>query len=327
MSIDTFDRMYGEIKQSIADLVAADDHLVKSYIALSGGVDSMVILHACAALKNEFPLQYEFEAIHVHHGLSQNADSWADFCKQMGTNLNIKVHIEKVDMGKTLSSIESRAREARYAAIATHAQGSNLILGHHRDDLLEGVLLQLMRGAGPTGLASLSKETEGHGMRKLRPMLDYDKNQIQLMARMIGLDWVEDDSNDDSKFDRNYLRNQVIPLLKLRWPEATTVTATSSQLMHERNNAYEKLLCSEADKYIQGDRIEIEAFTHHALPPIDILLHWMRCNGTYRYTGRQLKEVIRLSQGQDHTGRGLVRMNGCIIRRKNKHLTIEPHSY
>ncbi|MNO82051.1 tRNA(Ile)-lysidine synthase [compost metagenome] len=201
-------------------------------VGLSGGLDSTVLLHllACLARRETLP---PLSAIHIHHGLQAVADDWPEHCRQFCESLGIPLHIERVEVAGG-PSVERAAREARYAAMARHlASGECLITGQHRDDQAETVLFRLFRGAGVRGLAGIPPmRALGHGLL-LRPMLAFSRAELEGYARAQGLSWVEDPSNRDTEFDRNYLRQIVLPGVAARWPGAVANLARSAAHLAE----------------------------------------------------------------------------------------------
>jgi len=197
-------------------------------VALSGGCDSSVLLHAlnrCAG-KLAAPLH----AVHVHHGLLPDADRWTEHCRTTAGRLAVPCDILSVDAApRPGESPESRARQARYGALAAHLPDRAMLLtAHHRDDQAETVLLQLLRGAGPAGLAGMAALAECDFGWLGRPLLDIERADVRAHAIRHALVWVDDPSNADTRFDRNYLRLEVMPLLRARWPGLGIALARSA---------------------------------------------------------------------------------------------------
>lgn len=192
------------------------------HVAFSGGCDSLVLLHLLAQLHQQQPL--ELHAIHIHHGLQQQADQWATHCQRVCEQLSIPITIEYVDIDHCGKGIEAAAREARYS-VFKHllGEGEGLLLAHHQDDQAETLMLQLLRGAGVTGLAAMPAQARFGKGWLLRPLLDCSRQQLENYAREQELDWIEDPSNRDTRFDRNFLRQEVMPLLASRWPAVKPV--------------------------------------------------------------------------------------------------------
>jgi len=176
-------------------------------VGLSGGVDSVVLLHALAQRK-------KVAAVHIHHGLSPNADRWARFCRRLCKQLGVPLTVRRVRVAKRN---EAAAREARYAALAK-LPFDVLALAHQLDDQAETVLMNLLRGAGPRGARGMPQRASFHGRALVRPLLDVPREAIAAYAREHRLKWVEDESNASDAFTRNFLRLRIAPLLSERYP-------------------------------------------------------------------------------------------------------------
>jgi len=182
----------------------------RTLVALSGGIDSVVLLHALSRL---MPVR----AVHVHHGLSPNADAWAKFCLQLCRRLRIPLAVRKVRITKTAKGLEAAAREARYAAFRK-LPCDVLALAHQRDDQAETVLMNLLRGTGLRGASGMPREMKFSGKRLARPLLDVPREAIVAYAGRHGLDWIDDESNASDAFTRNFIRLRIAPLLSQRYP-------------------------------------------------------------------------------------------------------------
>jgi tRNA(Ile)-lysidine synthase len=186
-------------------------------LGLSGGLDSMVLLQLCYQLIAGSDT--ELKAVYIHHGLSANADQWAAFCQQQCLKRSIAFEVQKVQLNPA-ANIEAQARAARYSALAAFVTTPQtaLLTAHHADDQLETLLLALKRGSGPAGLSGIAALQPFAAGWLLRPLLEFSREQLEAFAKELQLQWIEDESNSDSRFDRNFLRLQVIPLLQQRWP-------------------------------------------------------------------------------------------------------------
>lgn len=208
------------------------------YIAYSGGLDSHVLLHLCSHQKK---IKKKLTAVYVHHGLQQQADDWVIHCQQQAQRLGVSFKSLHVDARHSEKSPEEAARDARYQALkALLNENDALLVAQHREDQLETMLLQLFRGAGVQGLSAMAEmSTFGQGVL-LRPLLDCSQQALKEYAINHQLDWVEDPSNQCDDFERNFLRNQVVPLLKTHWPSLDKTVArsarhcaTAQSLLHE----------------------------------------------------------------------------------------------
>jgi tRNA(Ile)-lysidine synthase len=197
-------------------------------VALSGGLDSIVLLNAMHELAT--PRNIVLSAVHVNHGLSADAHKWSEFCADQCWQLGVNLLVEtvSVDVGAGLG-IEAAARAARYE-VFSKCDTDFVALAHHADDQVETFLIQLLRGAGATGLSAMPVERKcvNNGPRLLRPLLSVKRTQLESFAAQHGLGWVEDESNTDVSFDRNYLRHCLLPLLERRFPayRSTLLRAT-----------------------------------------------------------------------------------------------------
>ncbi|WP_394752450.1 tRNA lysidine(34) synthetase TilS [Crenothrix sp.] len=201
--------------------------LSRVYVGYSGGVDSHVLLHLCASIVD---LKHKITAVYVHHGLQPEADNWAKHCQHTACELGIDFKMLRVDASpKHGESPEEAARNARYTALkALIDVDCALLVAQHREDQLETVLLQLFRGGGLRGLSGMP-ETMAFGQGVLlRPLLNVAKQDIDDYARVQQLRWIEDPSNAQNDYDRNYLRNDILPLLKQRWPALDKTVSRSA---------------------------------------------------------------------------------------------------
>lgn len=201
----------------------------KVIVAYSGGADSHVLLSACAKLNNKLH-NLSFLAVYIDHGLHEDSLYWSEHCQKITTNLSFPFSSQQVyaknDKGE---GPEQAARRARYAALSSFIdEYSVLLTAQHQDDQAETLMLQLLRGAGVDGLAGMPT-LSGFGRGFIsRPLLKFNKQQILQYAKKEGLNWVEDSSNFDVSYDRNFLRQKVIPLIQSRWPAFSKTTARSA---------------------------------------------------------------------------------------------------
>jgi tRNA(Ile)-lysidine synthase len=198
-------------------------------VALSGGLDSTALLHA---LSTQWRGRREVQAVHVHHGLQADADDWAAHCTRLCAQLQAPLHILRVQVDRSAGEgLEAAARRARHAAFAqVMAPGDVLVAAHHQDDQAETFLLRALRASGPDGLAAMRPWRRFADGWLWRPWLQVRRGDIAGYAQAQGLRWIEDSSNADIALDRNFLRHQVLPLLRQRWPHADAALARSATL-------------------------------------------------------------------------------------------------
>ena len=205
-------------------------------VGLSGGVDSVVLLDLMRAASAQLALLVR--CLHVNHGLSPNADSWESFCEEHCRRLGVRFQAVRVQVEGGGSNVEAEARAARYRAFRDHGS-SIVVLGHNRDDQAETVLLRLLRGAGVSGLAGmpgargLDAAQGASAQRLVRPLLHVSRADIQAYAFDRGLGWVDDESNAEERFARNFLRLRVIPQLETRYPAARANLARAAGHLEE----------------------------------------------------------------------------------------------
>lgn len=262
----------------------------KLLAAFSGGLDSRVLLELLTRLQPV--LQYELSAMHVHHGLSANADSWADFCRTVCLDLNIPleiVHVEvPADSGK---GKEAAARKARYAVL--NGGGADFIaLAHHEGDQAETLLLQLLRGAGVKGLSVMAKH-DGKN-RYLRPLLDVPRAELADFAAQQELTWIEDESNADTGYDRNFCRHQILPVMEQRFPAATRTLARSAFHLAESAQLLDQLAELDARSCIQDGQLNVKAMAGLTEPRARNLLRWWLAGHQQTMPSAQrLEEMLR----------------------------------
>lgn len=212
-------------------------------VGLSGGLDSVVLLHALVQLQ----LTHKLSALHVHHGLSPNADDWLQHCERLCAQWQVPFTAHRVTVSSK-GSIETAARDARYQCFA-QALGSQdvLLLAHHGDDQAETVLFRLLRGTGGRGLAGIPTQRPLGKGTLLRPLLSQTKAQLRAYAQQHQLQWVEDESNQDTTFSRNHIRHKILPVLENYAPNVTQQLQQTAQRLETDYRILDRL----ADKELQ----------------------------------------------------------------------------
>jgi len=198
------------------------------WVAYSGGLDSHVLLHACAVLRGR--LDGELRAVHLDHGLHADSLGWAGHCRGVCEAMAVPLTVRRlrIDAGPG-DSLEAVARAARYAVLAALLGPDEAVAtAQHRDDQAETLLLALLRGSGVHGLAAMPARSALGAGRLLRPLLGFGRADLRAYALRHGLEWVDDPSNADTGLDRNFLRHRVLPALGERWPSAARTLARSA---------------------------------------------------------------------------------------------------
>jgi len=188
-------------------------------VGYSGGMDSHVLLQGMTSLMQEGWLTGTLRAVHVHHGLSEQADHWQRHCQEVCKRLAVPLVCRKVMVSRDGAGLEQAAREARMAVFMEVMEADDYLLtAHHQDDQMETLLFRLMRGTGVKGMAGIVRSRSLGTGTLFRPLLDYPRSVLEVYANSQGLSWIEDDSNADVDLDRNFLRHSILPLLETRWP-------------------------------------------------------------------------------------------------------------
>lgn len=248
----------------------------KLYAGFSGGLDSTVLLYALAKIPQ---LKAKLTAVHVHHGLSPNADTWKLHCEQFCKRHDIPLIVNHVHLNNS-SNIEKTAREKRYELFSALSESNTcILLGHHRDDQAETLLLQLFRGAGLEGLSAMPAwRSLGKGLL-FRPLLDYTRAQIERYAINHKLSWVDDESNQETHFSRNYLRHNLLPLIRERWPGVDDNLVRTARHCQQAQDLLDQLALSDCPKLNKPSQV---------LDCADLLcLNSERLNNIIRYWLRQ----------------------------------------
>ena len=261
-------------------------------IAYSGGLDSTVLLTALAALRERDGFQ--LRALHVDHGLHADSAQWARAARSQAQRLGVACPVLRVRIRRgTGESVEALAREARYAALAASLAADELLLtAHTLDDQLETVLLALSRGGGLRGLAAMNARSEIAGRVLLRPLLGVSRSGLAQFAEARKLGWVEDPSNRDERFDRNYLRLHVLPSLRQRWPALAVTASRSAAHIAEAQQLLARSARREAARAADGATLRVSAV--RALDPParrNLLLCWIAARGVAPPDHRRLGEI------------------------------------
>lgn len=285
-------------------------------LALSGGLDSVVLLHVLAPLRGQHP--FELAAVHVHHGLSPNADAWADFCARTCAAHGVTLTIERVRIDRAdPAGIEAAARRERQRVFARCA-ADFLLTAHHQDDQAETFLLQALRGAGPKGLAAMAEcqHRSGTRMATLRPLLNVSRADLLETARAAGLAWVEDESNQDLRYRRNALRHVVMPQLAAHFPAAGGTLARAAAHQAEAAALLDELARCDAEGALAEDRLDCAALARLALPRARNLLRYFIVAQEGRLPGmHRLDEALKQLTMARTDARVRVALDGAEIRR------------
>jgi len=265
----------GKAILSILEQVSEQGEVKCIWVALSAGIDSTVLLHALVDElfdeRSALPAAEKtmIKAIHVHHGLSTNADDWVtqaqSLCSQLSADyagaVSVECIVERVHLNAGSSDgLEQAAREARYQIFEKYCQAGDVLLqGHHLDDQIETFFMRAIRGSGLTGLAGIPQQrslSRSNACQILRPFLTIEKQQLIDYAKAHNLSWVEDESNLDSDIDRNWWRNELLPQLWQRYPDKKqSLSRTIDTIKHEKDLLQALLLkeINTSPEFVQAD--------------------------------------------------------------------------
>ena len=278
------------VAAQIAPLLPAHSAIL---VGLSGGVDSVVLLHLLHELAARY--SWQLSALHVHHGISRNADAWAKFCAGLCERRRIPFQVEHVDIAPLRShGIEAAARKLRIAAF--YRQPCDFVaLAHHADDQAETLLLQLLRGAGVRGASAMPVLARRAGFPALlRPLLHCSRKEILDYAAAHGLQWIEDESNSNDSYPRNFLRHRVMPLLEQHFPAYRDTLGRSAQHFAEAGDLLDELASQDAGQAMDGNTMQLD--TLRELSPArakNLLRYFLHAQGAPMPQSVHLEEMLR----------------------------------
>jgi len=301
-------------------------------VGLSGGVDSVVLLDCLHVLSRK--LGFRLAALHVNHQLSPSASRWTSFCRRLSRARGISFESVKVTVPRG-AELEAAARAARYAAFARH-DCDYVALAHHRDDQVETLLLQLLRGAGVRGLAAmpLVRKAEGRiadGGRKaegaslvtrhpspsiLRPLLDTTREEILAYARSRGLKWIEDESNRDTRLRRNFLRHEILPAIARRFPSYRVTLARSAGHLAEASGLLDELAAKDGAAALKEGTLAVGALRRLSVARArNLLRFFLSEQGVQAPSAVRLEEALRQALAAKQDARVSVDLDGAKLMR------------
>ena len=298
------------------DELAGPDEPARRLVAYSGGLDSTVLLHAlCTSAARAAPIV----AVHVHHGLHPDADRWEAHCRRFAAQLGVAYIERRIEIpASDRRGPEGAARAARYAALAELVQaGDHLLTAHHEEDQAETLLLNLLRGSGAAGLAGIGAVQPFGNGRLLRPLLDVPRAALEAYAAAHTLEWCEDPSNADTRYDRNFLRREILPALRRRWPAVTARLARSARLLGETSELQDALAAVDLAA-LGGEPARLEAAALAQLSPArqrNVLRYAIRRRGLPAAPGTRLEQAVRELLPAAPDAQPLVRWPGGELRR------------
>ncbi|MDD5330075.1 MAG: tRNA lysidine(34) synthetase TilS [Sulfuricella sp.] len=312
----------GHVENKLKQWHVSGRHVV---LALSGGADSVALLDILAPLRAS--LHFTLSALHVNHRISPHAGRWAEFCARLCAGLDVPFTVVEVDIAhQPGESLEASARAARYRALAAHP-ADFVVLAQHLDDQAETLLLQLLRGAGAKGLSAMGELGTRHsalGTIFLRPLLDVPRRTILDHAALRGLKWVDDESNADTAFDRNYLRHRVLPLLAERFPGYRETFARTSRNLAESALLMDDLARLDGAAALAGDRLKVDALRGLSEARAkNLLRYWLAETGVVMPSSGRLENILQQLRSSRDDAQIAVSQAGIVIRRYRGEAHIE----
>ena len=315
-----------QLPEAVAAFVNSLPGTSRLLVAYSGGMDSHVLLHLMVSLAA--PVGHRLRAAHVNHNLQSRSSAWADHCQRVCAALGVELQVLDINIpGAARGNLESRARAARYGALHTVLQeGETLLTAHHQDDQVETLLLRLLRGAGPLGLAAMrASRTFGSGMHA-RPLLACARAQLLQYARSHRLEWVEDPTNAELNRARNYVRHELLPMIKKRWPSVALPVTRAIRVQAETQVLLDEIAAGDladaattAPAVLRVDRVRSLSMPRQT----NLLRYWIRSLNLPPPGSAQLAHIRTDLLRAEGAASGRVAWSGAALRRYRNYLCLE----
>lgn len=284
-------------------------------VGLSGGIDSVVLLHVANSLR------YPVEALHVHHGLSAEADRWVEFCLVLCDAWSIPLRVRRVDVERnSADGLEGAARRARHEVYEGVA-GDWILLGHHRGDRAETMLFNLLRGAGVRGAGAMPERSG----RLLRPLLEVGRSEITDYAKAHDLKWVDDHSNADTRYSRNFLRHGILPAIQPRFPAVEQRLASAAARFAEAADLLDDLARIDLGQREPSFPIDVDCLASLSEPRArNVLRFLLTRHGVGIPSEERLAETLRQCLDAAPDRHPALVFGRHVIRRKAGRVVLEP---
>jgi tRNA(Ile)-lysidine synthase len=291
-------------------------------VAFSGGVDSTALLATLARIP-----RLQLRALHINHGLHASASVWSRHCQTFARSVGVPLKVVRVQVARTRgASLEAQARDARYAALARELKADEILMtAHQADDQLETVFLQLLRGAGVAGIAAMPQVTRFAAGWLVRPLLERSRAELAGWVSARRLTWIEDVSNADERLDRNYLRRQVLPLIRSRWPGSASAVARSARHAAQAQRLLEEVGRVDVNKAADGAALSVKVLRAlSAERRANALRVWIAQGGWPVPDARRLAELTGPVLEARADANPAVAWAGVVARRQGDRLEIRP---
>lgn len=287
-------------------------------VGYSGGLDSTVLLHLLNNIAQTRP-HLSLLALHIHHGMQSHADDWARHCTKQGLELGVNTRVMRVQVSqKAGQSTEQAARQARFAAFeSVLGPGDILCLAHHRDDQAETLLYRLLRGSGTLGLGAMRVYNDLGWGEMLRPLLSFSRGELEAYAQHHKLSWINDPSNKNTRFDRNYLREEVLPRLEERWPALTANFARAAELNQEAADLLHEMARDDLQRVVSDNGKQLVRMKLREISPPrlrNMLRYWLQESGLSLPSRINLQRIQQELVQSNVAGSAVVQWPGAEVR-------------
>ncbi len=289
-------------------------------VGYSGGMDSHVLLHSLTKCKQKLRIGIPIIGLHIHHGLSPNADAWDRHCESVCSDLGAEYCCIRVEVGKSANGDgpEGDARSARYKTYEEFLTATDrLLLAHHQDDQIETILYRLFRGSGLKGIGGMPVERGIGSAHLVRPLLSVSREELRIYAEAQNLRWVEDESNFDQDMDRNYIRHQIVPKISAHWPAYRNTISRFAELAITDFQLLQELAAEDMNGLLDDresciDLIELRKLNNFRQR--NTLLHWIDHSKLPAPTQAQLLTLVQQLNVQRPDAAQCVKWPGAEVR-------------
>jgi tRNA(Ile)-lysidine synthase len=311
--------LVSHVAGQLSDVVKRGDRLV---VGLSGGLDSVALLDVLIRIAGR--RRFQLGALHINHQISRNAARWEAFCRAICDSHDIALRVIRIKVPRG-DSLEAAARAARYDAFRSQP-AEYVVVAHNQDDQAETLLLQLLRGAGVKGLAAMpairreaargSRLTRHPAPSILRPLLDVPRARIEAYARLRKLEWIEDESNSDTYYPRNFLRHEVLPVISRRFPSYRTTLARAARNLAEAAQLLDDLAVHDGAGYLGEASLQITGLrTRSRIRAKNLLRYFLALRGAVMPNAERLDEALRQSLNAKDDAQVCIDLGDCELRR------------
>ena len=309
--------------ESLDELTAPHNDHIQLLIALSGGVDSVVLTELASKWAAAQKTTTTVRAVYINHGLQAASGDWAQSCENLCKRLGIAFKSIPVNVNlDERESPEAAARAARYEAFVKELKSDEyLCTAHHLDDQAETVLLRLFRGAGVRGLSAIAPTRQFGSGFLIRPLLQIGRDEIVRYAESQQLVWVEDPHNHQMRYDRNLVRHQILPLINEKWSGASARIAAAAAHCKDATGLLDQLAVDDIDQQSSIDRIEVERLRGLSTARLNnALRYWIHCNGFEAPTQVKLNTIIDNLLKPSNDSHGRVEFGRACLARYAEHV-------